>query len=135
LVHVSVGDISQTASGEGDHFIGNIDPVNFVEMGAHGPQEAAGPTADLQGAPLVARRARRKTVQIGQDRRQRVPGGRAKLVFGLPWLTERYVVVRISSSTLVPLGAHHVMDVHQEQYSQHVRQKERGGGDAAVVGL
>ena len=50
---MAAGGAAESLLGEADHFVGNIHAVDFAEVTAHGPQQAAGATTDFEAAPAV----------------------------------------------------------------------------------
>src|SRR5215831_17452564 len=44
----SVESVAELLAGQYDHFVRNVDAVDFREMAAHGPHEPAGSAADFE---------------------------------------------------------------------------------------
>ena len=115
-VRVGMRDIFELFAGQPDHFVGDIHPVDFAEMPAHGPHQPAGPTADLECAAAVwrsRRQARKFRFQCAGNFRR--AGQEFLLLLAAP--PERHIEVQILARAAIPVGAHLLVHVHGSMVS------------------
>src|SRR5580698_5472729 len=124
-MRMGVGQIAQALAGERNHFIGDVDAVDFDEVAAHGAHDAAGSAADFEGSPGSAF-GERDAAQLRFEAGDHFGGGRVKFGVVLIAAAEGYVIARIFTSSRVPIVAHprgDVVSVHtisgSNTYSAH----------------
>src|SRR6476646_3289140 len=102
-MRVRIRDAAQPLSGEADHFVGYIDPVDLAEKPAEGAHQTAGSAADLEGGI-----ASRQALEVPRKTLDEVRGRAEELLVILLAAAERDVVVGVLGGALVPVRAHSV---------------------------
>ena len=87
--------------GQADHFVGDVHAVDFAEVAAHRPHQAAGAAADFERRIAAA-----EALQLQFQALDDVGAGGEELLVVLFAAAEGDVVVGVFAGALVPVGAH-----------------------------
>ena len=102
----SIGRAGETFVREADHFVGNIDAVDLLEMAAERAHQAAGTAADFERGVAAG-----EAGQLRQQLLHGAGGGGEELFVGLLAAAEGHVIIGVLGGAPIPIGAHRIEQV------------------------
>src|SRR5579864_4089302 len=102
---MGVWNVTQHLAGSLEHFIGDIDSMNFAEMTTHGSHEASGAATDLKSAAR-SRIGWRQINHFTFEQSGGTDSAGQEFLLALAPPFEGYVIERVFARASVPIGAH-----------------------------
>ena len=133
-MEMGVGNIGQPLASQDNHFVGDIDAVDFAEVAAQRFHQTAGAASDFERSPSPAVGFGLQPLQLRFDGPQNVGGRGQKFRLILIPSSKGNVIVRVFPGALVPIGAHALADGAAFIHKLKVAQARGWCGDWCGVG-